>query len=103
MRRNLWNLLTGLMFGAIYSDIIMHASGFSVFLAQLVEAMAMRKYSVMVTLNEEEWGEYILFANSPQTACFLAGLKYQREEQQIYPGTKIDCKATLIRPEASNG
>lgn len=100
MTRNIWNLLTTITFGAITSSVIMHASGFANVLAELIGGIGMRKYIVTITINEVEWGSYPIFASNPQSACFLAGLKWQREGISLYAGTKVTCYARI--PEAAN-
>lgn len=102
-QRKFWNFLTTFTFGLIATDLILNSSGFVALLDQLIEAMEMRKYIVVITLDEEVWGEYVIFASTPQTACFIAGLKYHREEQQIYPGTKIGCSAAPFRADSQKG
>jgi len=48
----------------------------------------MHYYTVHIRVNGEEWGEYRILAKNRETSCFLAGMKFQREETS-YAGDYI--------------
>ena len=56
--------------------------------------MTLYTWHVEININGEKWGDYKIIAPSDQAAAFAAGMKYRREEQEIYTGDIIYCSVT---------
>jgi len=58
--------------------------------------MTIYTWKVNIIISGQKWGEYEVLAPNDQAAAFAAGMKYQREEQEVHAGDIIYCDAIRI-------